>query len=224
MVEARDLFGLVALGDTLYATAGIGNHGVYHSSVETFSRQEGWRLQEGMDLGAYRYEHCSVALGSRLVVLGGFGGFASPEPVLRSVKAFDTAEPNFGWSSLADLPSPRFTHACLAEHFLEQEGIFVSGGHDGDSYSATVDFYFASLNTWVAVSSLETARVYHSMNLVGGLVAVVGGARQDTTVLDTVELFNNSRWQTSSTRLLEARMSHGALLLPHHWMAGCYTH
>ena len=51
MVEARDLFGLVAIGDTLYATAGIGNHGVYHSSVETFSRQGGWRLQEGMDLG-----------------------------------------------------------------------------------------------------------------------------------------------------------------------------
>ena len=88
MNHARGFFSLTTIGDRLYATGGYNPWTNYQTFVESFSHETGWVIEDTMELPSSRAEHCSVALGSRLVVLGGRVGGDTESS---SVQAFDTS-------------------------------------------------------------------------------------------------------------------------------------
>ena len=71
MNYARSYFGLTAIEDRLYATGGEGLSASSKTSVESFSHETGWGIKDTMELPSPHNNHCSVALGTQLVVLGG---------------------------------------------------------------------------------------------------------------------------------------------------------
>merc|ERR550532_2144287 len=120
-----------------------------------------------MELPSSRSFHCSVALGTRLVVVGGL----VDSPVSNSVQAFDTSSQALNttasWISLASMNAARDVHACNTGDFEGIFGIYVAGGSN-DGYLDTVEFYSPVTDFWTNIDSLGTARGYHSLTIVNG--------------------------------------------------------
>ena len=55
---------------------------------------------------------------------------------------------------------------------------------------ASVEFYVAEEDKWKMVTTMSNPRYYHSTTIVGGNIAVAGGAPS----YDSVELFNGTHW------------------------------
>ena len=82
-------------------------------------------LLDFMGFPLSRYHHCSVALGSWLVVLGGLVGGSLESSTLQ---AFDTETTDAGWFFLPSMNAARAGFACLTGDFQGRLGIFVTGG------------------------------------------------------------------------------------------------
>merc|ERR1712002_975206 len=95
MVTARGYFSLSLVGDdTVYATGGN-----YLGTVESYTEEGGWKMEEDMVMDKYRYEHCSIVWGQDIVILGGaYGGTVS-----NSVQAIDTSNKPAGWRSMESM-------------------------------------------------------------------------------------------------------------------------
>ena len=103
MNHARRYFSLTVINDRIYAVGGQTDKGP-QNSVESFSHSTGWQIEESTQMDKYRYLHCSVALGTRLIVLGGRLGSDAQS---LSVQAFDTSLASLNttgsWESLANM-------------------------------------------------------------------------------------------------------------------------
>ena len=196
MIFSRHSFSLTAVNEQLFATGGLGDLD-YHHSVESFSPNGGWQVEDQMQLSQYRVYHCAASLGSWLVVIGGCVGETPASS--SSVEAFDTSllvEGETGaWWPLASMLEPRRAHTCNTGEFEGQHGIFVTGGLDSGNHPVnTVEFYLASADRWRSIASMANARYYHSTTMVGGNIVVAGGGPS----YQTVELFNGSQWLETS--------------------------
>ena len=191
----RHSFGLTAVNGRLFASGGQGELG-FHASVESFTHDEGWHVEDQMQLSQYRVYHCSVALGSRLVVIGGSVGHSPASS--SSVEAFDTTSlvvdkrnATSTWLNLASMLEPRRAHTCHTGELDGHSGVFVTGGLNDDNRPvASVEFYVTVEDKWRVVTSMSNPRYYHSTTSVGGNIAVAGGAPS----YDSVELFNGTHW------------------------------
>ena len=192
----RHSFGLTAVNGRLFASGGQGELG-FHASVESFTHHGGWHVEDQMQLSQYRVYHCSVALWSRLVVIGGSVGHSPASS--SSVEAFDTTSllddkrnATAGtWKKLASMLEPRRAHTCHTGELEGQSGVFVTGGLNDDNRPvASVEFYVAEEDKWKMVTTMSNPRYYHSTTIVGGHIAVAGGAPS----YDSVELFNGTHW------------------------------
>jgi len=209
MNYARDNFGLTTIGDRLYATGGSGVSSSSRTSVESFSHETGWVIEDTMELPSSRYGHCSVALGSRLVVVGGrVGGSAESS----SVQAFDTSSQALNttasWVSLASMNSAREFLACNTGDFEKTFGIYVTGGQN-TAVLNTVEFYSPVTDTWTNLASLGTARYWHSLTKVNGQMVVAGGV----TEITSVETLNGTEW-IQTNNLKAGRGRHTAVSVP----------
>ena len=198
MNYARDFFGLTAIGDRLYATGGSSQSTSYQTFVESFSHETGWVIEDSMELPSSRYEHCSVALGSRLIVLGGRVGNTVESS---SVQAFDTSSQALNttatWVSLASMSAARENLACNTGNFEGIFGIYVSGGQNTADLN-TVEFYTPSTDIWTNLASLGTARAFHSLTIINGQMVVAGGDPEITSV----ETLNGTEWiQTNNLKV-----------------------
>jgi len=207
MNYARRYFGLTVIGDRMYASGGQ-NELEYEYSVESFSPGTGWTIEEQMRMPQYRWQHCSVALGTKLVIIG--GGASSTSTASTSVVAFDTslAELNTtaSWVSLHSLGYKRWQHACGVGQFEGLEGIFVAGGAD---YPTTAEFYTPSIDMWRTIDTLSTGRNWHSLTIINGQMVVAGGDNEITSV----ETLNGTEWvQTNNLKV--GRDHHAALSIP----------
>ena len=196
MIFSRHSFSLTAVNEQLFATGGLGDLD-YHHSVESFSPNGGWQVEDQMQLSQYRVYHCAASLGSWLVVIGGCVGQTPASS--SSVEAFDTSlliEGDTGaWWPLASMLEPRRAHTCNTGEFEGQHGIFVTGGLDSGNHPVnTVEFYLASADRWRSIASMANARYYHSTTMVGGNIVVAGGGPS----YQSVELFNGSQWLETS--------------------------
>ena len=124
---ARHRFGLTAIEDRLYATGGAGLSTSSKTSVESFSHETGWVIEDSMELPSPRWQHCSVALGTRLVVVGG-----QVPDATNSIQAFDTSSQGLkttaSWISLASMNAATHLQACNTGDFEGIFGIYVAGG------------------------------------------------------------------------------------------------
>merc|ERR1719357_968873 len=103
---------------------------------------------------ATRSGHCSVAIGSQLIIIG---GYKSSSCYSSSVMSYDTTNKDVSWQGLAPLSQARWAHACETGEFENQHGIFVTGGYY-DDYLNSVEFHLWGSNTWQILGSMITAR------------------------------------------------------------------
>jgi len=207
MNYARHIFGLTVIEDRLYATGGDGFSST-QTSVESFSHETGWVIEDTMELPLPRYQHCSVALGTRLVVLGGTVSSA----ISSSVQAFDTSSQALNttavWVSLASMKGARQVFGCSTGDFEGIFGIFVAGGwYTGDLN--TVEFYSPETDFWTNLDTLGTARTYHSLTIVNGQMVVAGGG----ALITSVETLNGTEW-IPMNNLKAGRAQHAAVSVP----------
>ena len=196
MNYARAYFGLTVIGDRMYASGGR-NEVEYESTVESFSPGTGWTIEEQMEMPQYRWTHCSVALGTKLVIIGGRVGSTSVESA--SVQAFDTSLTDLNttasWVSLASMNYAREGHACSLGKFEGLEGIYVAGGEP--AYT-NVEFYTPNIDTWRNIDTLTTGRSWHSLTIINGQMVVAGGMDKITSV----ETLNGTEWvQTNNLKV-----------------------
>ena len=194
MVFERRYFSLTAVGDQLFAIGGAGDYRL--SSSEVLTQGEGWREEPKLDMGAAKQNHCSVALGSWLYIIGGHVEETSGTKgyISNQVEAYDTSSTSAAssWVSKAHMIGQRYGHGCHSGLFLEEEGIFVAGGTDSDDYLASVEFYFAASDRWQTIGSLNVARRDSPMTMVGSTVVLSGG--RNPAFLTSVETWNGTSW------------------------------
>ena len=206
MLVARNHFGLSAVGGTIYASGGESRYedDQTYDSVESYTEERGWQIESSMEMTQGREGHCSVALKTRLLVIGG----SVDSSVSDTVQAFDTENLPEGWVSLRSMTMGRSGHACQGALYDGEEGIFVSGGYE-DDVSASVEFYRPTSDTWSNITPLNIGRRYQSMTVVSDQLVVAGGDCEGSG-WNSVEMFNGSHWLVT-THLLEGRRNHAAV-------------
>ena len=214
MVEARGLFGLSAVADSLIASGGAGSDDVL-SSVEVFTAGDGWKHDPLLDMSETKFGHCSVVIGSWLYFVGGLvaGGYSSNASSL--VEALDTTDASPSWITKATMSQKRYLHACHGGVFDGQEGIYVAGGSGGggvtDEPLASAEFYIPAQDIWQEIGSLITVRTVHSMTILGSDLIVSGGF-DETSGPTSVETWNGSSWvELKGMRLGVVRGGHAAV-------------
>ena len=173
MVYFRVQVGMATIGDAVYASGGANE--TIHDSVEVFSAETGWRLEERLKMNRRRRGHCSVSIGSWLFIIGGL----VEEQNTNSVEVFDTSllegDGPVQWINKTATIYERFLLGCQVAAFEGEEGIFAGGGKGRDEVWNTVEFYSVAEDTWRAIGSLNRARNSFAMSLVGQQVVVSGG-------------------------------------------------
>merc|ERR1719378_465527 len=199
----RENFAMSVIGNTIYVTGGW-DGGDDLTSVESFEVGRGWRIEETMEMSRTRYEHCSVVLDSRLIVIGGYvSGSRS-----RSVMSFDTQDQNKEWKKLGSLNVAQYRHACQEAAYNGLEGIFVTGGYDDGN---SVEFYDKDADTWRILGDMTTNRYSHSLSIVNGKVVAAGGYHNGR--LTSVETLNGTEWIV--TNILQSGIyKHAAVNVP----------
>ena len=149
---------------------------------------------------SYRWTHCSLALGTRLIVLGGRVGNENPSP---SVQAFDTSLASLNttasWENLANMNYARESFGCSVGVFEGLEGIYAAGSYD---YPTLVEFYAPDIDAWRNIDPLNTGRSYHTLTIINGQMVVAGGNNEITSV----ETLNGTEWV--ETNNLKVHFSH----------------
>ena len=136
-----------------------------------------------------RQEIAVVALGDRMVVIGGFGELGAAVPTVEAYRPSTDA-----WEALAPLPAA-VHHPAAA---VVNGRMFVMGGYADRvppwTAQNTVYEYDAARNSWATRAPLLIARGGHAATTVAGRIHVVGGAHGDT--LSTHEAYDPStdRW------------------------------
>merc|ERR1712126_566046 len=74
MVRRRSYFSLSVVGHTVFAVCGQEDREVYHDTVESYTEEAGWRMEEEMRMDTGRWLHCSIVIDTSLVVIGGNNG------------------------------------------------------------------------------------------------------------------------------------------------------
>jgi len=197
MVMERDSFGLSTIEGQMLLVASGGR--TYDrgslSSVEVF-KDDGWRLESKLEMGATKDSHCSVAIGSWLFSIGGSVGGNTLEYVSNMVEAIDISllatNDSISWVKKASMIERRYSHGCHAGVFERQEGIYVAGGRDGRGLLlASAEFYDPATDMWQAIGPLNTARANFPMTMLGKQLIVSGG---DPGPLASVETWNGTSW------------------------------
>jgi len=173
MVRTRSDFSLSVVGQTVYAVGGAGGGDVFHDTVESYTEEGGWRLEEEMRMDKWRHRHCTVVMDSSLVVTGGHYGFSFYSS---SVDVIDTNNVSAGWSSMESMKTGRWGHGCDVWTQEDNTGFVVAGGlGDSHEYLGSVEFYSFRDHSWIQLGSLVTPRYGPSVTAVNGMLVVSGG-------------------------------------------------
>ena len=145
MIVPRSLFGMAVVDGKIFALGGRGGYGTPQllDSVESFSWDKGWQIEERLKLPEGLHGHCSVSIGnSDLYFIGGnvndcAKATCGPTSEVKMIN-FSTTSPLNGslptWETLPAMKTPRWKHACAVAEFEGQEGILVSGVGLNDYY------------------------------------------------------------------------------------------
>ncbi|MBT8401269.1 MAG: T9SS type A sorting domain-containing protein [Rhodothermia bacterium] len=151
------------------------------------------------DMPSARAEIPHAVLDGQIYVPGGFENRGATS----TVEVYDTVTRS--WSRIADLPV-RMHHLHMVAH---QETIFVLGGYEGNSFSASsrVLEYDAAGKRWIERARMPTARGAGAAVQLDGRLYVLGGAAFGSA-MSTVESYDPSTdtWQQHAP--MSARREH----------------
>jgi len=205
MTTPKMYFAMSVVGDRIYASGGQWTKDTFIDTLEYYTVEDGWKYDSKLTMDAFRYWHCSVAIGTELFVIGGSVGVH--DSASNSVQSYDTSRES-GWVDRQPLNTARYIHACKVEKLGGQEGIFVSGGYTSTQVKS-VEFYEVSADTWRTIGEMHTARDFHTMTILGGQLVVAGGEPYH----DKVETFDGTSW-TESNSLSTGRYRHAGVSFP----------
>lgn len=204
----RDSHTSVAYNGFLYVLGGFGAtaplNDVQYASVNLNGTISAWTATTPFTTG--RDGHTTVIANGYIYVMGGYGATARVADVQYALIC--TANNNGvggctgvvgtvgTWTATTPLPSIRGSHTSIAYNGY----VYSMGGTNGTSRLANVDYALictginsgvggctataGTLGTWVATTSLPTAREQHASVAVAGYVYVTGGFNGTTTFSD----------------------------------------
>ena len=208
---ARSEIPAAVIDQTIYVAGGLvqtpQGTGVAASVERYHVETDIW--EQVADLRSPRHHSMSVAVGGRLLVLGGFGDGFNP---WATAWMFDP--PTNEWTAIADLPASAGAGAAV-----EIAGLIypVGGVPDGTS----LQVYDPAADTWASLPPMAQAREHTSAVAFGGNLWVLGG-RWAEAMLSSVEIFDpEARVWSSGPPMREARSGFGAAVLEGHiYVAG----
>merc|ERR1712098_176058 len=210
MVLARQGFGMTAIQEKVYATGGLMGSTRY-SSVEIYTPNSGWTMEDSMDMGKSRHHHCSIAFEDKLIVIGGYvdGHISS------SVMSYNTdGETQDGWVAINSLNTARYYHACDSSYHLGNYGVFVAGGENTNfNRISTVEFLDSRTLTWIQLGDMKTARDNHSLSRINQKLVAAGGYDNGDNRLTSIEMFNGTHWMSAGHLAFE-RERHCSVSIP----------
>ena len=150
--------------------------------------------------------HCSVAIGSRIIIIGGnVAGTSSSSQVLQ----FNLDSPGHGWTRLESTKKGRQHHGCTVGTYQGQQGIFVTGGSNKGHNQ--VEFFVDAAQKWRDdIPVMSSNRYYHTSSTIGGALYSHGGSGSERTQ----ELFNETMTAWTISNLRRQRKYHASVSLP----------
>merc|ERR1719158_297449 len=211
MVRGRIEFSMSVVGDLVYA---VGTGGIHGNTVEYFnyeSTSSSWREDSYMGMDRHRYGHCSIVWGQDIVILGGI----TLDGPSNSVQAIDTSNKPKGWRYMASMETPRYGHGCHVWTYEGHTGILVAGGDDGRSVLSSVEMFLPTTNSYLALPSLVSPRLYYSLSVIGANLVVAGGWNQNGEILSSIEYCNitDSEWNVGNN-ITVVRSNHSGVSVP----------
>ena len=164
MPVARQDFGLVAYGDSIYAIGGETNQGVtgrvdqYQPKLNTWTTMAA-KPHPVSDIHA-------VLLGEKIYVPGGKGPDGKP------INLLEVYDPRRNvWEEKAPLPVPISGYALAA---LEGK-LYLFGGWDGSHYLSNIYAYDPSSDQWQARKPMSIPRAWAGAVALDGKIMLIGG-------------------------------------------------
>ena len=211
---ARQEVSYVALGDYLYL-AGGNDRGQQRYDPET----DQWEAVEDLPTSFEGIDHVhGVAVGGRIVYIGGLTQWEYPFPVIGAVAIYDPATDEF--TAGKDMPSPRAAGGVAAWHGK----VIYAGGLGPDGAVARVDAYDPQSDEWTRLADMPRPREHFHVAVVGDELYAIGGREtfesggieiEEIAEVDVLDLpaddadLPTAPWRSSVTSLPTPRGGHG---------------
>lgn len=211
--------GLLLGSNNMFVTGGVNSENKSGlTSVESYSAVDNVWL-EATPLTVARHNHCAVTLDNHIYVMGGKNRYG----VTNSCERFIIVDDR--WEEIAPMKTGR-TSAAAA---VFKDKIFVVGGKTRSRMSKALhksmsdpfrtkvigmaEYYLPQTNQWTVIEGLQIPRSSHSLVTYNGSIYAVGGTRDKTSKLKSVEIYtpgsdNTGSWKEGPS-LNEARSSFG---------------
>ncbi len=197
----RDGHGVAAIGTTLYAVGGEnGATLLTTTSLEAFDTASATSWTTMAPMTTARYLLTAQAVSGKLYAIGGYNA-----GTLTTVEAYDPT--GNSWSPKTAMPTSRYMLGSGVINGL----IYVAGGYSTTSGAATavLEAYDPVGNSWnsTALASMPTARYGVTAAVANGILYVIGGTVNGSTMLNTVEAYNptSDSWSTKASRYYAAQ-------------------
>jgi hypothetical protein len=205
----RDDFGLVVLGERLFAIGGMtGARGNALDSVEVYDPQrDAW--SRGPRLGAPASSLRAAALQGRLYAAGGARDDQEIDLVW-TVAAEGSGRPLEAWQPAPPLRQPRLGHGLAP---LDGR-LYAAGGLTGGEATADVEAFDPRSERWAPVAPLPEPRFNLALVALGGRLYAVGGSGPDRRPSPAVFVYApaQDRWEPGPA-LPEPLSNFGAAVL-----------
>jgi hypothetical protein len=174
----------VLVGSRIYVLGGrsaFGSGPKYEASVEIIDLTSG-EVSRGPDLPDAKASFACVAVGDRILVIGGQRSRSGERAWTNTVQVLDTGAGT--WTEAAPMPAPRETNAVVVDGGF----VVVPGGYNGRRAVSEVEVFNPREGRWSSIAPLPEAVSAHALAFAGRNMYLVGEYRtiQQLMVYDLV--------------------------------------
>ena len=177
------------------------------------------KWEDGVPMNTAREGAASAAMGDYIYVLG---GKTLNNNILNTVERFNI---NTGiWeTSVASFSRPRMNAAAI----VHNNKIFLTGGRSSPSGEAIayVEIYDTAQNQWQSAQDMHKQREGHALVFFNNRVYAIGGARDQTHLVDDIEWYNDAtgEWENAPFQIISERAAfYSAVVRDTFYMFGGY--
>lgn len=191
-----------------------GMDGATVGSAELWDPVEGSSTPTGPPVTSRPHATATLLSDGRVLVVGGYGGWAYPSTALATAELWDAERDTF--REAGSLAEPRVRHTATR---LQDGRVLVIGGIGPDGQLASAEVWDPAMENFSSAGSLATTRSGHTATLLAdGRVLVLGGrtANDDglPSFVTAAELWDPSTESfTPAGELVQPRAGHTATLI-----------